>query len=62
MTLTMPFEYDPVKKKLTTILGQGKGDAGIQLKRPHEVTVHKDGSLYISDSWNHRVLKLEFNP
>ena len=54
-------KYDPVKKTLTTVLGQGHGDPKIKLKRPHGVTFHKDGSLYISDSWNDRILKLVFN-
>lgn len=54
-------KYDPVKKTLTTILGQGHGDPNIKLKRPHGVTFHKDGSLYISDSWNDRILKMVFD-
>jgi hypothetical protein len=29
-----------------------------QLNRPHGVFVHPSGALYISDSYNHRVLKL----
>ena len=55
-------KYDPQKETLTTILGKGFGDPKISLKRPHGVTVHKDGSLYISDSWNDRVLKVTIKP
>ena len=46
-------KYDPAKKTLTTVLGDGKW----KLNRPHGVTVYK-GHLYIADSWNHRVLKM----
>jgi glucose/arabinose dehydrogenase len=28
------------------------------LNRPHGVTVHRDGTLYITDSYNNRVLKI----
>ncbi len=51
---------------ITTIAGTGeKGDRVVpgdplrtQLNRPHGVYVHSSGALYISDSYNHRVLKL----
>jgi hypothetical protein len=29
-----------------------------QLNRPHSVFLHPAGALYLSDSYNHRVLKL----
>lgn len=51
--------YDPESKTITTILGRGKGDPSITLKRPHGVTLH-EGFLYVADSANHRVLKVEF--
>jgi hypothetical protein len=47
-------KYDPKAKTLTTILGKGE----IKLNRPHGVTVHK-GWLYISDSWNHRIIRMK---
>jgi glucose/arabinose dehydrogenase len=28
------------------------------LNRPHGVVVHKDGSLYIADSYNNRILRV----
>jgi len=39
--------------------GMGGSPLEVELNQPHGVYVHKDGSLYISDSSNHRVLKLE---
>ncbi len=58
--------YSPADKKLTRIAGTGKaGAAGIggppldaQLNQPHGVFVDTDGTLYIADSTNHRVLKI----
>ncbi len=59
--------YNPKDGKITRIAGTGvKGAAGIggdptkaQLARPHGVTVHpKTGELYITDSYNDRVLKI----
>jgi len=59
--------YQPKDGKITRIAGTGvKGAAGIggdptkaQLARPHGVTVHpKTGELYITDSYNDRVLKI----
>lgn len=52
--------------KTTTIAGTGeKGDRidaanprQTLLNRPHGVFVHKDGTLYITDSYNHRILKV----
>lgn len=52
--------------KLVRIAGTGrKGSSGIggpalelELRQPHGVTVHKDGSIYIADSGNHRILRL----
>lgn len=59
--------YQPKDGMITRIAGTGvKGSAGIggdptkaQLARPHGVTVHpKTGELYITDSYNDRVLKI----
>ena len=60
-------KYSPKDGRIVRITGSGvKGSKGIggsslevQLNQPHGVYVHKDGSLYISDSSNHRVLKIE---
>ncbi len=58
--------YD-IKTKLTTVIaGTGKPGAHIdpdnplktEVNRPHGVFVHSDGALYITDSYNHRILKL----
>ncbi len=58
--------YDPATGKIHRIAGTGKmGAAGLdgppehcELARPHGVTVHPDGNLYIPDSYNHRILKI----
>lgn len=58
--------YDVTTGKTTTIMGTAAaGDQIIstnplqtQLNRPHGVYVAPDGSLYISDSYNHRILKV----
>ena len=57
--------YDPKTGVITRIAGSGKSGRGIPgtplettLDRPHGVHVGPDGALYISDSNNHRVLKL----
>jgi sugar lactone lactonase YvrE len=52
--------------KIVRLAGSGrKGKAGIggppleaELNQPHGVYVHRDGTLYIADSSNHRVLKI----
>lgn len=58
--------YSPKTGLITRVAGTGtKGTAGLngppleaQLNRPHGVTVHKSGTLYIVDSSNDRVLKI----
>lgn len=58
--------YDPRTGRIERIAGTGKkGGNGVggaptecELNRPHGVTVHADGSLYIADSENHRILKI----
>jgi sugar lactone lactonase YvrE len=60
-------KYVPGEHKLVRIVGTGKpGDAGLggppleaQLKQPHGVYAHPSGVLYIADSYNDRLLKLE---
>lgn len=59
--------YDPRDGKISRVAGTGvKGSAGAggdaracQLNEPHGVWVHpKTGDIYISDSGNHRILRL----
>ncbi len=58
--------YSPSTGLITRVAGTGKkGAAGVggppeecELNRPHGVTVHRDGALYITDSYNHRVLRI----
>ena len=59
--------YVPTTGKIERIAGTGKpGSAGLngdpkqcQLARPHGVTIHPEsGHLYITDSYNNRVLKI----
>lgn len=49
--------YDPTKKTLTTMLDRGPG--GTVLNRPHGVWVTPDGTLYVCDSYNDRILRLK---
>ena len=58
--------YVPASGRLERVAGTGRaGSAGVggpplacELNRPHGVTVHADGSLYLTDSYNHRILRL----
>jgi sugar lactone lactonase YvrE len=58
--------YTPKDGQTVTIAGTGeKGDLLVsddplktQLSRPHGVYVHRSGALYVSDSYNHRILKI----
>jgi len=59
--------YAPKTGLITRVAGTGKGGAAgldgdplqCELRRPHGVTVGPDGALYITDSYNDRVLKIE---
>jgi sugar lactone lactonase YvrE len=59
-------KYVPATGKILRVAGTGtKGAAGLdgppeqcELSRPHGVTVHRDGTLYITDSYNNRILKI----
>jgi sugar lactone lactonase YvrE len=61
--------YVPTTGRLERVAGTGRaGAAGVggpplmcELNRPHGVTVHADGSLYLTDSYNHRILRLTRN-
>ena len=49
--------YDPKTKTVSTILG-GNAEPKTKLNRPHGVAIAPDGSLWVSDSWNNRVVIL----
>lgn len=59
-------KYVPATGKILRVAGTGKqGAAGLggapeqcELSRPHGVTVRADGTLFITDSYNDRVLKI----
>lgn len=59
--------YDVKTQKIERVAGTGKaGTAGVggdpkqaELKRPHGIYQSPDGTLYISDSYNGRVLRIE---
>ena len=58
--------YAPKTGLITRVAGTGKKGAGAlggsplecELARPHGVTVAKDGTLFITDSYNDRILKI----
>lgn len=60
-------KYVPADGKLLRVAGTGtKGAAGLDgppekagVARPHGVTVHPSGVLYITDSYNNRILRIE---
>jgi DNA-binding beta-propeller fold protein YncE len=60
-------KYSPTEKKITLVAGTGKkGDSGsggpaltTPMNEPHGVFVHPSGTLYIVDSMNNRVFRLE---
>lgn len=59
--------YNPATGKIDRVAGIGKrGTAGvggdplqIEMNQPHGVFVHPDGTLFITDSSNHRILRIE---
>jgi DNA-binding beta-propeller fold protein YncE len=60
-------KYLPAEGKIIRVAGTGrKGEAGVggpadrvELSQPHGVYVHPSGDLYIADSSNNRILKVE---
>lgn len=60
-------KFTPKDGKITRVAGTGKQGRGAlggsplecELARPHGVTIHRDGTLYITDSYNHRILRIE---
>lgn len=65
-------QYDPERAALRTIAGQGPmargfaGDGGPAMRamfdRPHGICTAADGSIYIGDTNNHRVRRLQLAP
>jgi len=59
--------YTPKDQRMALVAGTGKKGAGgvggppgqLELVRPHGVVVHPSGAIYISDSENNRVLRIE---
>ena len=60
-------KYLPKEKRIIRVAGSGKGGAGgvggpaiaLELNQPHGVHMDKSGALYIADSLNNRVLRIE---
>jgi sugar lactone lactonase YvrE len=58
-------KYVPATGRIVRVAGTGRKGATLdadplktELARPHGVHVHTDGTIYIVDSYNHRVLKI----
>ena len=49
---------DAITHEVTTVLGQGQGDARIRLNHPHGVTWH-DEWLYVVDMGHNRILRMK---
>ncbi|PYK99599.1 MAG: hypothetical protein DME19_08075 [Verrucomicrobia bacterium] len=60
-------KYLPKENRIVRVAGSGKSGAGgvggpasaVELNQPHGIHVDKSGALYIADSLNNRVLKIE---
>ena len=58
--------FDPQSRRISLVAGTGKKGLGelnrppreVALFQPHGVYIHADGTLYLCDSGNNRVLKL----
>jgi hypothetical protein len=59
-------KYLPREGKIVRVAGTGRkgtgGEGGpplqAELNQPHGIYVHTDGTIYIADSSNHRVLRI----
>ncbi|CAF1465284.1 unnamed protein product [Adineta steineri] len=64
-----PIEQKPIQTKknkfqqfaITVAGGNGNGHQLNQLYNPNGIFIDNDKSIYIADSWNHRVVKWKFN-
>lgn len=50
--------YDPKSKTLVAVIGKDSPLSQWETKRTHGLFIHKDGSIYVLDSKNNRVLKI----
>lgn len=50
--------YNPETKQLSAVIGKDSPLSNWETKRTHGLFLHKDGSIYIMDSKNNRVLKM----
>jgi len=61
-------KYLPKEKRIVRVVGMGRSGSGglggplssLELNQPHGVHVDRSGNLYIADSLNNRVLKIQF--
>ena len=52
-------KYDAKAETITAILGKGAEKPKRGLSRPHGVSVHADGSIYVVDTGHHRIIRLQ---
>ena len=50
--------YDPKTKQLTAVIGKDSPLSQWEAKRTHGLHIHKDGTIYVVDSKNNRILKM----
>lgn len=54
-------KFDPRTRRVSTVLGRGHGASRVTLKNPHGVQWH-EGTLYVVDTGNARILRLSPEP
>jgi len=50
--------YNIKTKMLTSVIGKQSPIKNFKLNRPHGLAIHKNGTIFVADSNNHRILKL----
>ena len=50
--------YDPETKQLSSVIGKDSPIKGWSISRPHGLTIMKDGTIFLVDSGNNRILKM----
>lgn len=50
--------YDPKSKQLTAVIGKDSPLSQWETKRTHGLYIHKNGTIYVVDSKNNRILKM----